>query len=445
FACNVAVEGGGGIHFTANATGRLTNCTVADNESVHFHTGGIYLETTNTVTLNSSIIWGNSPHGIRPEANPSVSYSCTQKSWSGPGNIGNMVKDPLFAGPGDCAEDCNDYHLKSQAGRYNPCAGLECACDDPSAWVRDDVTSPCIDEGDPSLPFNKECRPNGGRINMGAYGGTCEASKSMKILGDINQDGSVDANDLDILSRNWLAQKPGVRADITSDGIVDLHDYYWVATDWRSVNIVPYLVAYWRLDETSGTVAHEESRDNHATLNNGPVWTEGRINGALLFDGFDDYLDCGAVDSFGPERMTLSMWLRPAQIDRWSGIVARASSAGQTDYALMRDPTGKLQFTVGQSDAGPVSVLSTAETPVNEWSHVAVLLNGSTASICINGQPDASTSYGERVSRAGYSLIIGSSKRIPDPDPRWNTFYPGKIDEIRIYSTALKCGVNPGD
>ncbi|UCG58132.1 MAG: DUF1565 domain-containing protein, partial [Phycisphaerales bacterium] len=32
FACNVAVEGGGGIHFTANATGRLTNCTVADNE-----------------------------------------------------------------------------------------------------------------------------------------------------------------------------------------------------------------------------------------------------------------------------------------------------------------------------------------------------------------------------------------------------------------------------
>ena len=83
------------------------------------------------------------------------------------------------------------------------------------------------------------------------------------------------------------------------------------------MNIVPYLVAYWRLDETSGTVAHEESRENHATLNNGPVWTEGKINGALSFDGVDDYLDCGDADALGPEQMTLSMWLRPAQIDRW--------------------------------------------------------------------------------------------------------------------------------
>ena len=42
----------------------------------------------------------------------------------------------------------------------------------------DGITSPCIDAGDPSSPVGDEPQPNGGRINMGAYGGTPEASKS---------------------------------------------------------------------------------------------------------------------------------------------------------------------------------------------------------------------------------------------------------------------------
>ena len=45
-------------------------------------------------------------------------------------------------------------------------------------WVQDEVTSPCIDAGDPASPVSEEPLPNGGRINMGVYGGTAEASKS---------------------------------------------------------------------------------------------------------------------------------------------------------------------------------------------------------------------------------------------------------------------------
>jgi len=60
-------------------------------------------------------------------------------------------------------------HLRSQAGRWDPKTG---------AWVRDTVTSPCIDAGDPESPVGREPFPNGGIINMGAYGGTANASKS---------------------------------------------------------------------------------------------------------------------------------------------------------------------------------------------------------------------------------------------------------------------------
>ena len=40
--------------------------------------------------------------------------------------------------------------------------------------------SPCIDVGDPRSDWLTEPRPNGGRINMGAYGGTAQASESIE-------------------------------------------------------------------------------------------------------------------------------------------------------------------------------------------------------------------------------------------------------------------------
>jgi hypothetical protein len=52
--------------------------------------------------------------------------------------------------------------------------------------MRDGVTSPCIDAGDPGSPVGRETFPNGHIINVGAYGGTIEASRTVgedSILG----------------------------------------------------------------------------------------------------------------------------------------------------------------------------------------------------------------------------------------------------------------------
>jgi len=126
--------------------------------------------------------------------------------------------DPLFATPSrwdpnelvstpvDDFWVKGDYHLKSQAGRWDPNAGT---------WVQDDATSPCIDAGDPNSPIGLEPFPNGGRVNMGAYGGTAEASKSCFggagcdriVAGDINGDCRVDWRDMAIMGLHWLEDR----------------------------------------------------------------------------------------------------------------------------------------------------------------------------------------------------------------------------------------------
>jgi hypothetical protein len=84
-----------------------------------------------------------------------------QNSWPGEG-IFNM--DPLFADP-----DNGDFHLKSQTGRWDSIS---------QSWIFDEASSPCIDAGDPNISVGLERFQNGDRINMGAYGGTPEASLS---------------------------------------------------------------------------------------------------------------------------------------------------------------------------------------------------------------------------------------------------------------------------
>jgi parallel beta-helix repeat protein len=78
---------------------------------------------------------------------------------------GNINIDPLFADPQN-----RDYHLKSEAGRWDP---------DSLTWQLDSLTSPCIDAGDPDTSVGLEPSPNGNIINIGAYGGTEQASKSL--------------------------------------------------------------------------------------------------------------------------------------------------------------------------------------------------------------------------------------------------------------------------
>jgi predicted secreted protein len=82
--------------------------------------------------------------------------------------------------------------LKSEYGRWNP---------NTRTWVVDDVTSPCIDAGDPNMPVGDEPFPSGIRINMGAYGGTTEASKSISDIPEV-----VNVNDSDNSSQVTLRQ-----------------------------------------------------------------------------------------------------------------------------------------------------------------------------------------------------------------------------------------------
>jgi predicted outer membrane repeat protein len=145
--CNCAV----GVFVTGSAP-TIRNVTLARNG------WGIAAYAGAHPVITNCILWDNAKGDL---FGCKATYSCVQYPEEGPGNIS---VDPLFADA-----DHGDFHLLSEYGRYVPAYGL---------WSFDSQTSPCIDAGDPNADAAGERSPNGARINMGAFGGTPEASLS---------------------------------------------------------------------------------------------------------------------------------------------------------------------------------------------------------------------------------------------------------------------------
>jgi hypothetical protein len=225
FSGNSGEHGGAGAIYGHTEVLKLSNCTFIGNRG---QSGTIDRSTMRLAfgRLTQCIIRDEpTPFGSRPteQSRISITYSNVLGGYPGEGNID---VDPCFVDPGHWADakdltkeagpdDPNaiwiagDYHLKSQAGHWDRAS---------ENWVRDDVTSLCIDAGNPMNPLGTEPFPNGGFINIGAYGGSAEASKSYfgkpvcesQLGGDINGDCVVDQADKDILELHWLMEATGL-------------------------------------------------------------------------------------------------------------------------------------------------------------------------------------------------------------------------------------------
>ncbi len=221
--------GGGGLSIHDHCEANVTHCTIVANQA-RYQGGGVQFApgSGSKCVITNTIVWGNTATGGgdqiggglgrgggRSTHNVSFQYCFIQSGinavywpyaeWQVGIDWHETMKEGVISldNVGFTNPNNGDYHLKSQAGRWDPVS---------KTWVQDQVTSPCIDAGDPNSPMGPEPFPNGGRINMGAYGGTGEASKSWfggpvcetVIAGDINGDCLVDLKDMAILAGHWL-------------------------------------------------------------------------------------------------------------------------------------------------------------------------------------------------------------------------------------------------
>ena len=237
--------GGAGVHRGGHTT--LTNCVFAGNRSddrgaawvsgtrgsleirnctfsANYSEKGCYLaiDSLPRVVISNSILSGETLGVWGEQSSIQIAYSCVypaHRCLKRPKQLGGVgsrehAADPCFADPAigirmerrdDIPNDDffveGDYHLKSQAGRWDLAS---------ESWVRqDDVAAMSSTQDDPNCPVGEEPAPKWRGLPQSperCFGGTAEASKSLSLLNSPDE----------CTHENTVAGIPAVRRDTAS-------------------------------------------------------------------------------------------------------------------------------------------------------------------------------------------------------------------------------------
>ncbi|UCF42733.1 MAG: hypothetical protein JSV99_09095 [Planctomycetota bacterium] len=216
---------------------------------------------------------------------------------------------------------------------------------------------------------------------------------------------------------------------------------------YREGDVIPGLIAHWKFEEGTGVTAYDSVGSSHGTLINGPVWASGRIDGALEFDGVDDYADCGSTfaDVVGSATKTIMAWAKsdttsyPSQTLAGAGriltLYRESGSSGFTIYAQGEPATWRGLYRKASNMAQDID--SGVFVVANEWAHVALVQDGADVDIYINGVSENSSS--DAAAPTTWRHVNGDIGAY-DAETAMKCFFDGSIDDVRIYDRALSAG-----
>ena len=207
----------------------------------------------------------------------------------------------------------------------------------------------------------------------------------------------------------------------------------WVPVGIYGADTTSNLVGHWKLDETSGTSAADSSGNgNTGTLTNfpGSPWTTGQIDGALTFDGTNDYVDGGATGlpaANAPQ--TFSAWFKYSSAQSGGARLVDTDNAGSSSGLRFGFSccTGSL---IAEQFGGGTLVTSSTVPSNNVWHHLAYTWDGATNALYLDGVLDTTSTTAHSQTATPVTTHIGVGYGGVN-------YFGGQMDDARVYSRAL--------
>jgi hypothetical protein len=196
------------------------------------------------------------------------------------------------------------------------------------------------------------------------------------------------------------------------------------------------LVLYLPMDEAGGEWAEDFALDNNGHLKGNADWADGKSGGAISFDGFKDYIDCGNDPSLNPGTgsWTVEVWFRTS--GGRQGLVAKDDNCGGDGYFFDIYDGGKLHFLVRDA-AGPDTVSGTTlGLNDGEWHHAVAVRNVEEDKLYLylDGNQDGEASI---LNTSGSDVTPSANCYLGNLIRPGSGDFNGQLDEVRIYNKAL--------
>jgi len=201
------------------------------------------------------------------------------------------------------------------------------------------------------------------------------------------------------------------------------------------------LIACYKTGEGSGSTLDDATANgNDLTLNGDATWVNiPNPYLAGIFDGADDYIDCGdntSLDNFSG--ITVEAWAKVTSYSQPDQKIIGRTADSFSSFFTLGLKSGQIYPEVQGVGDGSTHSLTAGSVPAGEWTHVAfTYASGASASFIayVNGVEVASeTEYtGGALDFSGTAgnLIMGAAS--------WsvvNFLFNGQLDEVRVWNEA---------
>ena len=194
------------------------------------------------------------------------------------------------------------------------------------------------------------------------------------------------------------------------------------------------LVGYWKLDETSGTVAADSSAaGNDGTYTGGVLLNQtGTIDQAADFDGADDYVTVPDDSTLQmDDAFSISGWIRPDTSSNVDQMVLNKEG----EYEIALSPSDELKWGITNTDPGWSWHGTGHIVAIGKWTHIALTYDNGTVSTYANGilvdTYNGSGTIGDQYTLLN-ELRIGGRSNNPS-----GKYFDGLIDDLRLFNRTL--------
>jgi hypothetical protein len=269
--------------------------------------------------------------------------------------------------------------------------------------------------------------------NLGTSQGIELVVASLTTIVDLNNDGIVNSLDVSLMVDYWGTDEPlyDIAPPPLGDGIVDIQDLILLSEHLFEEILPPELIAYWKFNETEGTIAYDIAKGNDGYIIGNPVWLYdgGKKDGALQLDGIDDYVITDFVLNPADGPFTVFAWIKgdePGEV-----VISQQNGANWlgTDLTSGRLMTELIPPAVGRFVPQPLN--SEVVITDGQWHRIGFVWDGENRSLYVDDilvaedtQNNLSNSLGGLNIGCGSNSVAG-------------TFFSGLIDDVRIYNRAI--------